>query len=143
MGTTLRRLFRYHEDPLSWSISRQGVAHRLFQRIRSIIIDFLEYRGTITADVYCETMQSLRRSIKNKRQQLLTEGEVLLHDNAHAQVSKVTHVKRAKFKWKQFEHPPYSSDMSPCDFYVFAPLKKHMKGQRFNSVEELKDAVKD
>ena len=30
----------------------------------------------------------------------------------------------AKFKWEQFEHPPYSPDMSPCDFHLFGPLKK-------------------
>ena len=49
----------------------------------------------------------------------------------------------AKFKWEQLDHAPYSPDMSPCDFYVFGPLKKHLKGKRFNSDDELKDAVMD
>ena len=56
---------------------------------------------------------------------------------------RVTYAKRAKFKWEQFDYPPYSPDMSPCDFQVFGPLKKHLKEQRPNSDDELKNAVKD
>ena len=33
--------------------------------------------------------------------------------------------------------------MSPCDFHMFGPLKKHLKGKYFNSDDELKDAVKE
>ncbi|GFW96137.1 HTH_48 domain-containing protein [Trichonephila clavipes] len=33
--------------------------------------------------------------------------------------------------------------MLPCDFHVFGPLKKHLKGKRFNSDDVLKDTVKD
>ena len=50
---------------------------------------------------------------------------------------------QAKFKWEQLEHPPYSRDMSPCDFHVFGFLKKHLKAQHFNSGDEFKVAVKD
>jgi hypothetical protein len=35
------------------------------------------------------------------------------------------------------DHPPplYSLDLTPCDYHVFRPLKKTMKGMRFNSDE--------
>ena len=65
----------------------------------------------------------------NKRQKLLTEGVVLLHDNAQSHVFRVTHLKRAKFYWEQLDHLHYSPYMSPCDFHVFGSLKKHPKGQ--------------
>ena len=71
------------------------------------------------------------------------EGVVLLHDNASSHITWITHVKQTKFKWEQLDHLPYSPDMLPCDFHVFGALKKHLKGQRFNSDDELKDAVKD
>ena len=67
---------------------------------------------------------------------------VLLRDNARSHVFRVTHVKRAKFKWEELDYPPYSPNMSPKDFHVFSLLKKYLKGQRFNSVYELNDAVK-
>ena len=109
----------------------------------SLFVEFLEHRGTIISDVYWETIQSLRMSIKNKRQELLTEGVVLHHDNARPHVSRVTYAKLVKFKYEQRDYPSYSPDMSSCDFYVFGPLKKHLKEQRFNSDDEFKDAVKD
>ncbi|XP_037564471.1 histone-lysine N-methyltransferase SETMAR-like [Dermacentor silvarum] len=114
----------------------------IFFDVQGPLLEFLKHR-TINSDLYCETLQSLRRSIKNKRPGLLTEGVVLLHDNVRPQVSRVTHAELAKFKWKQLEHPPYSPDMSPCNFCVVGPLKKHLKGMCFNSDDELKDAVKD
>ena len=38
-------------------------------------------------------------------------------------------------------HPPYSPDLAPSDFHVFANLKENMKGQRFTCDEEVKSAV--
>ncbi|XP_035232758.1 histone-lysine N-methyltransferase SETMAR-like, partial [Stegodyphus dumicola] len=108
-----------------------------------LLVEFLKHRKTINSVVYSETLQRLRRSIKNKRPGLLTEGVVLLHDNVRPHVSRVTHMELFKFKWETLDHPPYSPDMSPCDFYVFGPLKKHLKGKRFHSDDVLKDAVKD
>ncbi|XP_055948305.1 uncharacterized protein LOC129981481 [Argiope bruennichi] len=76
----------------------------------------------------CEILRRICRSIKNKRPGLFTDGVVLHHDNARPHVSRVTHAELAKFKWEQLDHPPYSSDRSPCDFHVFCPLKNISKG---------------
>ena len=93
--------------------------------------------------MYSEKIQNLRRSIMNKRQKLLTEPVVLLHDNAHSHVFTVTYVKWVKFKWKPLDYPSYSPNLSPCDFREFDHLKKHLKAQSFNLDDELKDSVKD
>ncbi|GFW57490.1 histone-lysine N-methyltransferase SETMAR [Trichonephila clavipes] len=108
-----------------------------------LLVEFLEHGKSINSDVYCETLRRLRRSIKNKRPGLLTEGVVLLHDNARPHVFRVTKMELDKFKWVTLDHPPYSPAMSPCDFHVFGPLKKHLKGKRFNSDDVFKDTVKD
>ncbi|GFS68706.1 histone-lysine N-methyltransferase SETMAR [Trichonephila clavipes] len=55
-----------------------------------LLVEFIEHRKGINSDVCCETLQRLRRSIKNKRPGLFTEGVVLLHDNARPHVSRVT-----------------------------------------------------
>ncbi|GFY51776.1 hypothetical protein TNIN_28041 [Trichonephila inaurata madagascariensis] len=44
----------------------------------TLLVEFLEHRRTISSDEYCETLQSLRRSIKNKSPGLLTESVVML-----------------------------------------------------------------
>jgi hypothetical protein len=34
-------------------------------------------------------------------------------------------------------HPPYSSDLSPCDFFLFPRLKKGLKGRRHEDIEAI------
>ena len=36
-----------------------------------------------------------------------------------------------------FLHPPYSPDLAPSDYYLFADLKKMLQGKRFYSNEEV------
>ncbi|GFS66317.1 histone-lysine N-methyltransferase SETMAR [Trichonephila clavipes] len=108
-----------------------------------LLVKFLEQRKSINSDVYCETLRCLRRSIQNKKTALLTESVVLLHDNARPHVSRVTQMELDKFKWDTLDHPPYSTNMLPCDFHVFGSLKKHLKGKRFNLDDVLKGTVKD
>ncbi|GFX98368.1 putative transposase [Trichonephila clavipes] len=39
--------------------------------------------------------------------------------------------------------PPYSPDLSPCDFFLFPKLKNHLKGHHFGTLENIKTAVTD
>jgi transposase len=39
--------------------------------------------------------------------------------------------------------PPYSPDLSPCDFFLFPKLKNHLKGNHFGTVENIQTAVTD
>jgi transposase len=36
------------------------------------------------------------------------------------------------------EHPPYSPDLAPCDFYLFPKIESVLKGTHFLSVENVK-----
>ena len=38
-------------------------------------------------------------------------------------------------------HPPYSTDLAPTDIYLFTYLKKHFRGNRFNTKDDLKEEV--
>jgi hypothetical protein len=48
-----------------------------------------------------------------------------------------------KFKHKVtvFPHPPYSPDLSPCDFCLFLRLKKGLKGRRHENIEAIQAAA--
>ncbi|GFW82750.1 putative transposase [Trichonephila clavipes] len=39
--------------------------------------------------------------------------------------------------------PPYSPDLSPCDFFLFPKLKNHLKGYHFGTLENIQTAVTD
>ncbi|GBN18853.1 Histone-lysine N-methyltransferase SETMAR [Araneus ventricosus] len=47
-----------------------------------LLVDFMQRGTTINAVAYGQTMRKLRRAIQNKRHGMLTEGILLLHDNA-------------------------------------------------------------
>jgi hypothetical protein len=38
-------------------------------------------------------------------------------------------------------HPPYSPDLSPCDFWLFGMLKQNIKDRAFQMIEEMMTAV--
>ena len=42
---------------------------------------------------------------------------------------------------KTVPHPPYSSDLAPCDFWLFSKLKEKLRGCRYETIEEMKEAV--
>lgn len=59
---------------------------------------------------------------------------------------------RNTFSVKQFladkripvlEHPPYSPDLAPCDFYLFPKVKIALKGTYFRFVEEVEAKFAD
>lgn len=39
------------------------------------------------------------------------------------------------------EHPPYSPDLAPSDFYLFPRLKEHLRGKKFLNDNEVMAAV--
>ncbi|CAH1982876.1 unnamed protein product [Acanthoscelides obtectus] len=41
------------------------------------------------------------------------------------------------------DHPPYSPDLSPNNFFTFRKVKNRLRGQRFQSPEEAVDAFKN
>jgi len=43
--------------------------------------------------------------------------------------------------YELLEHPPYSPDLAPSDFYLFPKLKHFLAGQRFSSNQEAIAAV--
>ena len=50
-------------------------------------------------------------------------GVHLLHDNASSHKCEVVKSFLASEKVKVLNHPPYSPDLSPCDFFLFPRLK--------------------
>uniref|UniRef100_A0A1Y1LBA1 Tc1-like transposase DDE domain-containing protein n=1 Tax=Photinus pyralis TaxID=7054 RepID=A0A1Y1LBA1_PHOPY len=87
-------------------------------------------------------LKCLRISIKSKRPGKLTNGVTLLHDNARPDVTQAIQELLSRMKWEVLQQPPYSPDLSPCNYYVFGPLRQSLKGRRrFKSDTEVDFAV--
>ncbi|GIY04084.1 histone-lysine N-methyltransferase SETMAR [Caerostris darwini] len=65
-----------------------------------------ERAQTINADRYCATLTRLREAIRRKRSGLLSEGVILLHDNARSHTAEATQELLRRFKWKMWSHSP-------------------------------------
>jgi hypothetical protein len=66
---------------------------------------------------------------------MLTQGVVMLHDNARQHTAAATQDLIATSDWEQFDHPPYNPDLAPCDFHVFLHLKTFIRGRWFHDDE--------
>jgi len=49
--------------------------------------------------------------------------------------------RKKTFLW--FLSPPYSPDLSPCDFFLFPQLKNHLKGRHFGTLDNIQKRVTD
>jgi transposase len=97
----------------------------------------------IQIDIFRGLRDAVRRKSPEKRR---TNSWFLLHDNAPAHPSCLVKDFLAKNNVTIMEHPPYSPDLVPANFYLFFRLKSALKGRRFcdathiikNATEELK-----
>ena len=68
-------------------------------------------------------------------------GVHLLYDNASSHKCEVVKSFLASEKVKVLNYPPYSPDLSPCDFFLFPRLKKMLSGNKYTSRSSLGSAI--
>jgi hypothetical protein len=83
--------------------------------------------------MYANELRRLRQEIARKRRGKLTQGVLLLHDNAPADTSSVAIAAATDCGFELLLHPQYSPDFAPSDFYLFPKLKIKLRGRRFGS----------
>jgi len=47
----------------------------------------------------------------------------------------------AEYGFQEMNHPLYSPDLAPCDYFLFRHLKKHLWDRRFSSDTEVQADV--
>ena len=63
---------------------------------------------------------------------------IQLHcDNAPTHTAHVIQAFLVRNKMPLVRQAPYSPDLAPCDFWLFAKLKLTLKGRRFQSREDI------
>ena len=84
-----------------------------------ILIDYKPAGTSITGEYYANVIKQLRVAIKEKRRGKLAAGVLLLHDNAPVHKSRAAQAAIPECKFEQLNHPPYSPDLAPSDYYLF------------------------
>ena len=68
----------------------------------------------------------------------MQKKKLLFHqDNALCHKSMKTMVKLNELRFELLSHAPYSPDLAPSDYWLFADLKNMHQGKRFGSNEEV------
>ncbi|CAH1974498.1 unnamed protein product [Acanthoscelides obtectus] len=77
-------------------------------------------------------------------QRTVTADVIILHqDNASSHTAQKTRQYLTEENLELLDHPPYSPDLSPNDFFAFPKFKNRLRGQRFQSPKEAVDAFKN
>ena len=66
---------------------------------------------------------------------------MLHHDNAPFHTAISMNEFLAKKGISLVPQPPYSPDLSPCDFFLFPKLKFHLKGRAFGTMDNIQRVV--
>ncbi len=98
---------------------------------------------TVNGQAYKDILQVLVAQVRRKRPQYQAGQWRLLHDNAPAHTSHLVIEYLASQKIEMLEHPPYSPDLAPCDFYLFPKTKKLLRGRRFQTLNEVRGALNE
>ena len=68
----------------------------------------------------------------------MARKKILFHqDNAPCHKSLKTMAKLYELGFQLLPHPPYSPDLAPSDYWLFAQLKKWLAGRKFHSNNEV------
>ena len=108
-----------------WWNSRGIVYHELLPR-----------NMTVTAEVYCQQLQKVADKLAQVRPR---HGRIrFIHDNARPHTAKLTRQKLIDLGWEVLPHPPYSPDLAPTDYHLFAVLSNAMRNKVYDDEEHLK-----
>jgi transposase len=110
-------------------LNEEGIVHR----------EFVPTRTSVTAALYVEVLTRFRQSVNRKRPQKWKIDWALHHDNALSHTAMAVQQFLAKNNIPIVSYPPYSPDLAPSDFWLFATLKMGLRGRRFATVEDMKE----
>ena len=97
---------------------------------------------TVTGRFYKNSVLKKVKEFYNKKQPSKGwSGVHLLHDNAASHKCEVVKSFLASEKVEVLNNPPYSPDLSPCDFFLFPRPKKMLSRNKYTSRSSLGCAI--
>ena len=104
--------------------------------------EFVPEGQTVTISFYFSVLESLWKRIRCVRPEYSAPVSwFLLHDNAPVHLAVAVQEFLARKQVCVLNHPPYSPDLSPCDYFLFPKLKLPLKGRLFEDVQDIQGAV--
>ena len=103
-----------------------------------IYMHWVPTRQTVNKEYYVEVLREFSKRFRRKRPALWKLAQWHFHqDNAPVYNFILVTDYLTKMGIKTVPQPPYSTDLAPCDFWLFPKLR----GCRYETIEEMKEAV--
>ena len=130
-------------------------ARREMATAKVMIITFFDARGmiyfeyvqrpqTVNQAVFRGIFQRFHDAYQRRCPHAAVRGRHFIHlDNATPHTANLTLALIQRLGWTRFPQPPYSPDLAPSDFWLYARLKKNLRGVRFPSLAAVKEAVSE
>ncbi|MEZ0498439.1 hypothetical protein [Sphingomonas sp. IW22] len=99
--------------------------------------ELLKRNVTITAAIYVQQLKRVAQAISQKRPNS-RHKLILQHDNARPHIAKMTISAIQELNWEILQHPPYSPDIAPSDFYLFRAVANDLRGVTFDCDEDVR-----
>ena len=97
---------------------------------------------TVNKEYYVEVLKKFRKRFRLKRPALFKSGQWHFHwDNVLVHNSILVTDYLTKMGINTVPQPTDSPDLAPCDFWLFPKLKEKLRGCRYETIEEMKEAV--
>ena len=91
---------------------------------------------------YREVLERLIKRVHHVRPEI-ADTWMLHYNNAPCHTAISVNEFLAKKGISVVLQPPYSPDLSPCDFFLFPKLKFHLKGRHLGTVDNIQKVVTD
>jgi hypothetical protein len=107
------------------TIDRQVMLTTFWDSQGPILETYMECGTTVTSATYREKLQrGLKPAIHPERRGRLSEGILLLHNNACPHTAACILKTLRKLRWEAMEHPAHSPHLAPPDIHLFGLLKE-------------------
>ena len=90
---------------------------------------------------YPQQINDMHRKLQCLQMALVNRmGPILLHDNTQLHITQPILQKLNELGYEVLPHSPYSSDLSPTDYYYFKHLNNFLQGKCFHNQQEKESA---
>ena len=126
-----------------WTISSKKMLYAIFFNLSGPVFQVPCPSGhTVTGRFYKNSvLKKVKEFYNKKRPSKGWSGVHLLYDNTSSHKCEVVKSFWASEKVEVLNHPPYSPDLSPCEFFLFPRLKKMLPGNKYTSRSSLGSAI--